>query len=326
MLLSLALTSSASAQFFPIFGLPTIGEPGIAFQMGGKNLQIGGFIPTGPAYAAVLPVTPTPFGFRQVGPAIVPYGAWYPGYGSVDQRVTVQIISPAGIAVQSRRVTNNRPKYDLSGIDLDVESPDKIWGSKQNAKAPGPPKNMEMAKAAPPDEKKQPVIAIPAKPPAPPPILDLPPDGKRLVDLGIFAFRKGEYGSALLRFRQASEEKPPPARTAFLQAQACLAVGKYREAARLIQMGLQREPTWPTSGFAPRADLYNNNAEVWTAHREQLEQALKKDPKNADYLFLLGYLAWFDGQREAAVAYFQRASELAAEPRWSESFLKVAKK
>ncbi len=327
MLLGFTLTSSASAQFFPIIGVPTLGTPGITFQVGGKNLQIGGFIPTGPAYPAIVPVAATPFGFRQVGPALVPYGTWYPGYGAVDQRVTVQIITPAGIVVQNRRVTK-RPSYDVSGIDLDVESPDKIWGGKQNAKAPEPPKKMEMAKVAPPEEKKLPVIAIPAKPPAPvpPPILDLPPDGKRLVDLGIFAFRKGEYGSALLRFRQASEEKPPAPRTAFLQAQAYVAVGKYREAVRLIQMGLQREPTWPTSGFAPKADLYNNDAEVWTAHREQLEQALRKDPKNADYLFLLGYIAWFDGQRDAAVDYFQRASHLAAEPRWSEAFLKAAKK
>jgi hypothetical protein len=295
-LVGLALASSASAQFFPIISLQVIG-----------------------------PAAPAPFGFRQVGP----YGSGYvyglaypPVYGSVEQRVTVQIVNTPGVVVQSRRVSD-RPKYDLSGIDLDVESPDKIWGSKQNAKGPAAPKNMEIAKAAAPEEKKQPVIAVPA--PAPPPILELPPDGKRLVDLGIFAFRRGEYGSALLRFRQASEENPPAPRTSFLQAQACIAVGKYREAARLIQMGLQREPTWPTSGFAPKADLYNNNAEVWTAHREQLEQALRNDPKNADYLFLLGYLAWFDNRRELAVEYFQQASNLAAEPRWSEAFLKVAK-
>src|SRR5207302_4807065 len=97
--------------------------------------------------------------------------------------------------------------------------------------------------------------------------------------------------------------------------------GKYREAAQFLQMGLQREPTWPTSGFSPKADLYDNNADVWTAHRQQLEQTLKNDPKNADYLFLLGYLAWFDDQRDAAVDYFQRASDLAAEPRWSEALL-----
>ena len=98
-LLGLAVTTEASAQFFPVIGLPTIGQGGIGFQMGGKHLQIGGFIPLGDPYPAILPVTPTPFGFRQMGPAYLPYGYGYtygfgyppiapgfpfPGYGSID--------------------------------------------------------------------------------------------------------------------------------------------------------------------------------------------------------------------------------------------------
>src|SRR5947209_13274035 len=80
-LLGLAMTTEASAQFFPIIGLPTVGQSGIAFHMGGRHLSVDGFIPTGPAYPAILPVTPTPFGFRQVAPAIVPFGYGYYPYG-----------------------------------------------------------------------------------------------------------------------------------------------------------------------------------------------------------------------------------------------------
>ena len=109
-----------------------------------------------------------------------------------------------------------------------------------------------------------------------------------------------------MRFRQASEANPPGPRAAFPQGQACIAVGKYREAVQFDQMGLQREPTWPTSGFSPKANLYDNNIEVFKEHRDQLERAQRRDAKNADYLFLLGYIAWFDGQRDAAVDYFQQ--------------------
>ena len=110
------------------------------------------------------------------------------------------------------------------------------------------------------------------------------------------------------------------------RGQACIAIGQYQQAVQLIQMGLQREPMWPTSGFSPKADLFANNLDAWAQQREDLEKAQRREPKNADYPFLLGYLAWFDGQRDLAVDYFQQARGLAAEPRWSDAFLKVAKK
>src|SRR4029077_16419986 len=149
------------------------------------------------------------YGFPPIAP-----GFPFPAYGSIDRRVTVQIINPAGIVVQSRRV-GFRPTYDTTGIDLDVESPDKIWGPKKSL-AKAAPKNGEMVKAPLPEVKKQ-QVAAPAKPPPPLPRPEPPTDGKRLVDLGIAAFRKGEFGSAFLRFRQASEADPPGPRTAFLR-------------------------------------------------------------------------------------------------------------
>ena len=56
-----------------------------------------------------------------------------------------------------------------------------------------------------------------------------------------------------------------------------------------------------------------------------IEQTQAKNPKNADYLFLLGYVAWFEGERDRAVDYFQQSRALAAEPRWADVFLKAAK-
>src|SRR5262245_15985367 len=141
----LAFAVDASAQFFPIIGLPTIGQGGIAFQASGRNLSVTGFVPLGPPYPAVLPVTPTPFGFKPVAPPYLPYGYYgypplapgfpLPGYGAIERRITMQVVNPPGVVVQGRRKVAREP--DLSGIDLDVESAEKIWGKKPEvAKAP----------------------------------------------------------------------------------------------------------------------------------------------------------------------------------------------
>jgi hypothetical protein len=274
----------------------------------------------------IVPVAPTPFGFQQVGPAFYPYyGNPYhtPLYGAIERRVTVQVLAPP-VVVRARRES-----YDLSGIDLDVETPDKLWGSKapksELVNAPGAaPK--EIAKPAPAEEKKAPVIAAnPAKPPPPPPPLKLEkvPEGQRLVGLGTAAFQDGDYNVAILRFRQAALSEPPGPRAVFLQAQATIAVGRYHDAVELIQQELARQPNWPASLFRPKAELYGN-PEAWNAQRERLLAAQKLQPKNADFPFLLGYLSWFDGERDVALDYFQQSRALMADPRWSDLFLKGA--
>jgi hypothetical protein len=317
LLVAAALTADASAQF--VVNLPIVVQNGIDFQYNGRHLRIGGFLSAGDPYTAIVPVVPTPFGLRQVGPAFLPYPYAYRPYGSIDQRITVQIINPPTF---SPRV-GLKPTYDLSGIDLDVEPASKIWGPKPDALA-----KAGKAKPAEKDEKKVEVAAIPAKVPGvvPPPKMAKLPEGRRLHDLGVVAFAKSEFGLAMLRFRQAVDVEPPEPRALFLRGQACIAVGKYRDAAEAIQRGMQIMPDWPTSGFRPRLELYANQPDAWIEHRKQLEDAQRLDPKNADYLFLLGYLSWFDGRRAAAIDYFQQSRALAVEPRWSDAFLKVAKK
>ncbi len=253
---------------------------------------------------------PPPYGFMQV--AYSPYfgNPYAPIYGVAERRVSVQVIAPT-VMVRPRR-----PSYDLSGIDLDAESPDKIWGKKSElVKAPGAgPK--EIAKPMPPEERKAPVIA------KPPPV-KLIPEGERLVEMGIAAFQDGEYNIAILRFRQAAATEPPGPRAGFLQAQANIAVGKFHEAVELLQNQLARRPDWPMSGFRPKAELYGN-ADAWDAQRERLLTAQKLHPKDADFPFLLGYLSWFDGERDVALDHFQQSRALMADPRWSDLFLKGA--
>lgn len=337
LLLGFTLTADASAQFLPVIGLPTVGQAGISFRIGGGNLRIRGFIPLGDPYPVILPVTPTPRGFRQVGPAFLPYAYGYPygygyppiapgfpfsGYGVIEQRTTIQIINPPGFApgVGLRQVP------DVSGIDLDLQPASAIWGEKPAlAKEKGPAKNGEIAKVDPPQEKdvaanraKAPEIAAAPKP-------EPLPDGQQLHDKGVAAFRNGDFGLAMARFRQAENDDKPAPRALFLRAQGYYAVGKYREAVETIQQGLQAKPDWPTSGFHPRLELYDKLAAEWKEQRAHLEQTHAKNRKNADLLFLLGYVAWFEGERDAAVDYFRQAQALAEEPRWADLFLRAAK-
>ena len=261
-------------------------------------------------------IGPPQYGFMQV--AYSPYfgNPYAPIYGAIDRRVSVQVIAPT-ILVRPRR-----PAYDLSGIDLDIESPEKIWGKKSElVKAPGAGAK-EIAKPMPPEEKKVPVIAPGKPPPAPPPV-KMVPQGERLIEMGIAAFQDGEFNIAILRFRQAAETQPPGPRAIFLQAQATIAVGKFHEAVELLQKELARQPDWPMSGFRPKAELYGD-PEAWNAQRERLLIAQKLHPKNANFPFLLGYLSWFDGERDVALDHFQQSRALMADPRWSDLFLKGA--
>jgi tetratricopeptide (TPR) repeat protein len=266
-----------------------IGVPsGIDFRYRSGGLRVRGFIPIGGYY---------------------PYPLYYPPppvVGIVEQRVTVHVMPPPTVIVRSAAP-------DLSGIDLDVEPASKIWGEKPGlAKRPtekiGEAARIELA----PEKAK----------PKPEPV----PEGRRLTELGIEAFQVGEYNVARRRFQQVADEAPMAARPLFLEAQALIAMGKYREAVEIIEQGLKRMPDWPTSGYRPKRELYDKDEGTWTSHRKQLEQAQRLHPKNADYAFLLGYLAWFDGERDPAVEHFRAARSLAPDAPWSELFLKVAKK
>jgi hypothetical protein len=322
--IGLTLTADARAQFLPVFNLPTVVQPGITIHAGGKHFSINGTIATGDPYALIVPVTPTPQGFKQVGYAYLPPGYAYPAYGAVDRNITVQIINPPTVGGRMGR----KKTYDTSGIDLDVEPASKIWGTtakkSEPINAPKEPNKAEVAKVMPPEEKK-PAVPEAKKPPPPLPPAEKLLEGRRLTSLGVTAFRDGEYGLAMLRFRQAVEVEPPEPRALFLRGQALIAVGKYTDAAETIQRGLQIMPDWPLSRFQPRAELYPGQEAAWREHRKRLQEAQRLDPKNADFLFLLGYLAWFDDERAVAADYFRQSRALAADPRWCDAFLKAMK-
>ncbi len=265
------------AQFLSPY--PYIGG-GLGFQYNGGRLRVGGFVQSwyGGPYYAPLP------------------------YAVMQRQIIVQPIVPVTVAPRPPV-----PKYDLSGIDLDVESPDKLYPP---GKAPLPAPKPVANKPVPKGPEKLPV----PKPEAvkPPPEDDLlkprpiPADeAKRLIELGIRAFREGAYGLALWRFRQASGIDPKNARAFFLMGQAYLAGGQYRDAARAIEDGLRLQPDWPAGDYRPRVELYADHAEDWRELVRRLDDAVRRRPDDADYLFLRvpAVVRWAAG--EAAQAFIR---------------------
>jgi hypothetical protein len=281
---SLGLASTASAQFV---------QGGITIQYGGSGLRIGGFVPIAPG--GVL-----------LGP---------PTFRTVERRIIVQqiIVGPAPRPAV--------PDYDLSGIDLDVNPPDRLY----------PPKTTAALKKAErlPEPRKVPELPKPPEPPAKPEV-PAPPvkptaaeESQRLMELGTRAFREQEYGLAAMRFRQATELDRANAKAFFLLAQAYLAVGQYRDAVQAVQEGLKLDPDWPARDFRPRVELYST-ADDWIEHRHRLDEAAKRQPKDPSFAFLRAYAAWFDGERPRATTWFLSARALATDPHWIDLFLKHA--
>jgi hypothetical protein len=289
----LGYAPAASAQFVP---------GGITITSSGRGLRVGGYVPFGTAGLLFGP----------------------PMYGTMQRRVVIQQVMAAPVP---RPVA---PDYDLSGIDLDVQSPDRLYPP-----GAGPPKKAERL----PEPRK--VSELP-KPPEPPAKQDLPvppvkpptddlwqpragavEESQRLVELGKRAFRAQEYGLAAMRFRQASAVNPANSKAFLLLAQAYLAVGQYRDAVRAIQEGLKLDPDWPARDFQPRIELYAG-ADDWIEHRQRLTEAAKRQPKEASFAFLRAYAAWFDDERPQAVVWFLAARVLALDPRWIDLFLKRA--
>ncbi len=315
---------------YPFGGAGYYAGGGLGFRYSGRRLSVGGF--AGAGYFV------NPFWGIPVYSGI-PLSPW----GVVDSRVTVNIITPPAIVVRASRLRYLlEEEEDLSGVDLDVVGPQALEGrpprrvarpgapakpAPEIAKAAPPPE--KPAKAAPPPEKKKAVVkaAPPPKVPGPP---DLPPpkqnpreESERLIDLGRDAFRDQLYGLAAFRFKQAVTAHGLDGRPHFLLSQAQFALRKYREAVETIQAGMKLEANWPLAPFQ-KLEVYKNNEGDFADHLKRLETAVAQEPKNADYLFLLGHVRWFAGQRDQAAMLFQRARPLAADPAFIDRFLKAA--
>lgn len=146
-----------------------------------------------------------------------------------------------------------------------------------------------------------------AEPAAPP-----PSDSKarvkawRLIDSGDDEFFQRRFAQALGHYRQAAAAARDLADAQFRQAFAQIAIGRYSEAVKAIERGLQLNPDWADSDFT-LDDLYGDNKELKKSHLDALKNAVAAHPHDAELLFLLGVFLYFDGQKTASAPFFHRA-------------------
>jgi hypothetical protein len=321
------LGTSAAAPAQVVIAPPILAPAPVVLVPGGngfnyfrRNLVVSGYYV--PGYAGYYPA-----------------GSFYGGpYGGIDNRVTIKIYAPT-VVVSPPPVVAARD-VDLRGVDLDVVGPEALrpgWRPDLAKKPPAapakPPEKVDVAKKVEAPAKPPPVAEIPKKENAPPPKkvaekpapAEPPRKSQVLTEAGLTAFRAQEYGLAALRFRQACDVEPVQAGPFFLLAQACMALGKYKDAVTAIEEGMRRQGDWPTSAFEPRTDLYMGIEDDWLLHKKHLADAQALHPQEPAYLFLQAYEWWFDGQRDQAILLFERARALAPNNEFIKMFLKAAK-
>jgi tetratricopeptide (TPR) repeat protein len=328
LLLVAALHAELPAQVLVTSSAPVL-VPGIGFRYQGHHLGVSGFIATGPplVYAPYMP------------------------YGFVQRNISIQVVTPTVVIAPRRTVALE--DYDLTGVDLDRVPASAIWGEpeprREIARNPAGPERLGMPRDAARPAPARKVEAVPApkkpepapakKPEPPPPKKAEPPpkrpvddlwqpraepaaEARRLVELGIRAFREEQYGIASLRFRQATEVDPTLSRAFFLLGFAEHALGDFREAVAALGTGLRLQPDWPAADFRPKVELYDGKEDAWALHRERLFQTHKLRPKEGAYLFLLGMIDWFGDRRREAIDWFRQARPLLPDRPSIDLFLK----
>jgi Flp pilus assembly protein TadD len=285
--------------------------------------------------------------FGNYGPAYyAPIGYYVPMYASVPFHAPPpqQVVIVPRIQVTVVPAPEPPPVSDLR----DEDYPDKIIirPGQKTVRGPArpaepPPMPAEPVRPPRPEDRQPPPMPRepePIEPKAPwwpqlPPVPERPapkpadpkaPLAQQQLDLGKQAFADplAEYARAERRFQQAIEADPKQPLAHFYLAQAQFALGKYREAVASIHAGLRLQPTWPMGLFKAR-ELYGPNAEEFAGHMERLQTALARQPNDPVLLFLYAYQLWFDGRRDDARPYFQRALPRVAEPRFIEMFLQA---
>jgi hypothetical protein len=319
----LAASVSAFGQFLPppVVAVPIGPSSGIGFRYQSGPLTVRGFVGDGPRGVLVTPLVP---GYYP-GPILPVRG--YP-FGIVQNRVQVQVIQPT-IVLEPRRFALPE-EVDLSGVDLDVSPPARAPGDVPWKPAPEPALAKKPKAEPPPQVAKapepKPVIVVPkekpkaeeAKPPAKVEPID---EGKRLLAIGEEAARRGEYGLAAKRFRQAIDAAPLDAKPRMWLAHVQVALGKFGDAETSLFDGLKLHRGWPKEDAHPLKQLYDADVNVYQQQRRHVEDAVQREPNRAARRFLLAYLLWYEGRRDLASEQFRLAKPGLADPTLADLFL-----
>jgi len=306
--LLLAVSGDLAAQV-PVYFGPGFGFGGLGFRYARRNLTVGGF-------------------FGGFGGYYAPYPFWG---GSYYNNIT--IISPPAPPPTVIVINNNfsqpaageeaaarRPGQLLdidNKVQFDVIRPRKRQPPVDVARKP----ERDDRQAAPKHPAAQPAPQQAAPSPAQP-----PPPAAAVVDPipeiadGKMAFSYGEFGRSERFLRQAVALYPADPRAYFLLSQAEFARARYAEAVATIRSAMKIRRDYPAARFSP-TDLYGPNATAFAEHLDRLQDTLARHPRDADLLFLLAHQLWFDGRRDEARKWFQRARPLARDTTLIDRFL-----
>ena len=120
------------------------------------------------------------------------------------------------------------------------------------------------------------------------------------------AFKAGDYLKALELCNKAIGESPGDGALHEYRALVLFALGKYSEAAGVLNPLLAGGPGWD---WTTMVTLYDSQ-ETYTGQLQKLEGFSKSKPDDASAHFLLGYHYMVCGHIEEAQAQFARAAEL----------------
>lgn len=131
------------------------------------------------------------------------------------------------------------------------------------------------------------------------------------------AFKDGDYEQALSLVDGVIKDNPSDTVAHEFRALTLFALGRYDEAAAVLDSTLAVAPGW---SWATMAQLYPN-IDTYTQQLRDLEGFVKDDPRSAAGRFLLGYHYLVAGHQDAARRQFERVVDLQPKDRVAQQLL-----
>ncbi len=154
-------------------------------------------------------------------------------------------------------------------------------------------------------QPQQPIDQLQFLPPSTPEAL-IESQGRQ--DQGDQHFQQFRMASATESFREAVAIAPERPEPYFRLAVTLAARRKFIEAVNVLQQLLAVDPNWPSHG-TPLGDMFRLGDELpKTEIKQRVADWVLQDVRDADRLFLLGVLLYFDDDRENAVTLLETAA------------------
>ncbi|HUG94024.1 MAG TPA: hypothetical protein VML55_24550 [Planctomycetaceae bacterium] len=132
--------------------------------------------------------------------------------------------------------------------------------------------------------------------------------------------RKTDFVQAYLRYKQAVNHARDRSEPYFRLAMAYAGMGHHTLAVRELKRGLERDPSWPSTGDSLDEVFGEDNQLTKSAIVGRAVAWVREDVRDPDRLFLLGVLLHFDDD-ERSQEFFQAAYRLAGGGRHLAAFL-----